>query len=552
MFTRLKILRLSIVESFGYWRKRVHRDVTLPAASILNAPLSFLRFMFLKFTSKLQVFPLLAFFIPLAVRVIPEVLVGPFIVGFDTLGYYVPNVLTWLRGGVDFWGFVAVAPFFYVILMGVTVVGVPIVLSLKVLPPLLLGFLGLAVYFYAKKGLSWSPKKSLLVALVATLYFVALRISWDMLRSELALIFLFAALIFLAKGGSSFRSGVLLSLAMLSVVFAHQLVAVVMFFIVLVTVVRLGFDGKMVDVRRLVVSSVPAGLLFLVIVYANYFVSSSFSVLNGFPAQGSAGFMALFGFASYSDMLANTLGFLVFCYLPLLPLVVLGVRRFGSNLQMKAWVVWVFIALFSAVISPNAFVAALPYRWVLLLSFPLAFYAAEALTHFRLSIYRIAVGLMLATLSLGFLVLPNGNPFPYFTLFPYYVPTSALQNTVSSSDCQDTVNALHWLRSNMHGGARLLVHDVFYGWSLLTLNRNQVISYGYGDPEKVAEETVRNGSVYRLYLIWWTNGNGWHGQPVASSVFEEVYESGRIAVYTYDSSVYHNASASEDLRSIKS
>ena len=73
--------------------------------------------MFFKSVPRIQVFPFLAFFIPLAVRVIPEVLVGPFIVGFDTLGYYVPNVLTWLRVGVDLWRFIAEAPFFYVILM---------------------------------------------------------------------------------------------------------------------------------------------------------------------------------------------------------------------------------------------------------------------------------------------------------------------------------------------------------------------------------------------------------------------------------------------------
>ena len=102
--------------------------------------------------------------------------------------------------------------------------------------PLLLGFLGVAVYFYANKTLSWSSKKSLLVVLFATLYFVALRVSWDMLRSELALIFLFATLIFLKKDGSPFKNGVLLSLAMLSVVFAHQLVAVIMFAIVIATI----------------------------------------------------------------------------------------------------------------------------------------------------------------------------------------------------------------------------------------------------------------------------------------------------------------------------
>ena len=71
------------------------------------------------------VFPFLAFAIPLAVRAIPEILMGPYVVGFDTLAYYVPNTLVWLRGGVSFWNFLAVAPFFYVLLMGVTSLGVP-------------------------------------------------------------------------------------------------------------------------------------------------------------------------------------------------------------------------------------------------------------------------------------------------------------------------------------------------------------------------------------------------------------------------------------------
>ncbi|PIU58924.1 hypothetical protein COS86_06920, partial [Candidatus Bathyarchaeota archaeon CG07_land_8_20_14_0_80_47_9] len=128
-----------------------------------------------------EAFPLLAFLIPLVVRAIPEILMGPFVVGFDTLGYYVPNTLVWLNDGVGFWNFLAVAPLFYVLLMGVTSVGVPIIVSLKVMSPLLLGFLGIAVYFYANKTLAWSLRKSLLVVLFATLYFVALRVSWDML-----------------------------------------------------------------------------------------------------------------------------------------------------------------------------------------------------------------------------------------------------------------------------------------------------------------------------------------------------------------------------------
>lgn len=504
-----------------------------------NPGLPEFKLMLSRLFGKVGFFPMLAFVIPLLVRTIPEFLMGSFVVGFDTLGYYVPNTLTWLSEGVNFWNFLATAPLFYMILMGVTYVGVPIVLALKVLAPLLLGLLGIAVYYYANKTLLWSPKKSLLVALFATLYFVALRVSWDMLRSELGLIFLFTSLIFLDNDeGSTLRNGALLSLSMLGVVLAHQLVAVIMFFIVLATLVRLFLAGKKNDLGRLVVCSVPAGFMFLLIVYANYVVSPQFSVVSGFPAQSSEGWMALFGFASYSDLVVDTLSFLVFCYLPLLPLVVLGARKFRGNLHLKSWIVWVLFALLLVVVSPVASFPVVPYRWILLLVYPLAFFAAEAFAGFRLCVYKLGFGLMLATLSLGFIVLPNSLAFPYYTAFSLYVPTSMLQNTVSLGDCQDTVNVFQWMETNVDGESLLLAHDAFYGWAALALEDDRLIRYGYESPEAVAQELVMNGSASRLYLVWWVDGNGWHGQSAVSSVFETVYESGKIAVYAYNSGVY--------------
>ena len=503
------------------------------------------------FSVKPNVFPFLAFLVPLVVRMIPEVLMGSYVVGFDTLAYYVPNTLAWLRGGVGFWNFLAIAPFLYVLLMGVTAVGVPIVASLKVLAPLLLGLLGMVVYYYAHKTLSWSPKKSLLVVLFATLYFVALRISWDMLRSELALIFLFVTLMFVEKNGKPFRNGLLLSLAMLSVVFAHQLVAVVMLFIVLVTVVRWSLDRRIIDVRRLVVCSVPAAFLFSVIVYANYVVSPQFSALSAFPAKESEGFMALAGFASYPDMVFDTLDFLIFCFLPLLPLVVYGFKRFKGNLQLNAWILWVFVALFIGFVIPSFFVVALPHRWILLLTYPLAFFAADGFARLRLNVLKtgalkVGMGVVLATLSLSFLVLPYSMAFPYFSYGSVYTPVSMLHNTMALSDCQDTVNALEWVGSHMDDGSRLLVHDAFYGWAVLTLDSEQLLRYGYDNPASFAQVLVDNGSPYEMYLIWWVNGSGWHGQPTVSSVFEEVYTSGKIAVYEYSPT----ASVSADVTSM--
>jgi hypothetical protein len=469
---------------------------------------------------------------------------GSSVVGFDTLAYYVPNTLVWLKDGVGFLSFLAVAPFIYALLMGLTSLGVPVVLSLKVMSPVLLGLLGVSVYFYAAKTLSWSPKKSLLVVLFSTLYFVALRVSWDMLRSELALIFLFVALILLAREGSPWKNAPLLSLAMLGVVFAEQLVAVVMFVIVLATVAYLLLSKRKLAAGAIVASALPAALLFSAIVYANYATSSSFSVFAGFPGQSSGGSLALLGFASYSGLVVNTLGFLVFCFLPLIPLLLLSAKRFGKNLQLSAWVSWVLVAVVLVMVSPSASFSVLPYRWILLLTYPLAFFAADAFAGLKLKWYKVGVGLMLAALSLGFIFMPNSLPFPYFTLFPYYVPTSMLQNTVSLSDCQATVNALNWAKNNMNNDSRLLVHDVFYGWATLTLNRDQLLPYGYADPAAYAQGLVENGSTYQLYLIWWVNGSGWDGQPTVSSSFTEVYQSGKIAIYVYEAQEFTFASVS--------
>lgn len=486
--------------------------------------------MIIKPTLKLRMFPLLAFLIPLAVRAVPEIFMGSYIVGFDTVGYYIPNVLTWMREGVNFWKFLATAPLFYSILMGLKSLGIPLTLTLKIMPPILHGFLALVIYFYASSVLAWSYKKCLFVALLSTLYFVALRVSWDMLRNEFGLVLLFVTLILLQKDGGRWKHCALLSISMSFVVLAHQLVAVIMFAVAAATIVHMLFTKRHAEARSLAVTSVPATLLFLLIVYANYMTSSRFVVVSSFPRMESEGWFALFGFASYPDMAVNTLGFVLYCFLPLLPFALMGARRL-NNIQIKSWFLWSLVAICSPIIIPNAFLLG-GYRWTLMLVFPMSFYAAEALVSFKSNTRKLFVTFILLVLTTGFVILPFDRAFPYYTLFPYYVPSSMLQNTVPLGDCEDTVNALQWLKSNMHDGTRLLTHVAFRGWAFLVLDMEQVVSYGYDDPEEVALEALQDG-YNPVYLIWWTDGDGWHGQPTVPSSFREVYKSGRIAVFIH-------------------
>jgi len=489
-------------------------------------------------------FPFLAFFIPFVVRAIPELIMGSYVIGFDTMGYYVQNTLLWLHNGINWWGFLATSPLFYAFFVSIVAAGGPSVLVLKIVSPLLLGFLGLSIYQYSRRGLEWSPIKSVVPALLGTVYFVALRVSWDMLRTELGLIFLFFALTLLAnRKNNSLKNYAFLSLAMLAVALSHQLVALIMFGIFGFTVAYKLFHKDFVRSIKLIVFSLPA-VVFLVI---NYLINMNLALLpSGFldySVNSSSPLSTWNSFASYPSMLLSSGGFFLYCFLPLLPLAVLSFRRFG-NYQLRSWLL---LSLF-LVLFPLAFVS--PYRWVLLLMYPIAFYAAETLSrlksikwkHFKLTAQKIAIiYLVLSTsaLSFGYIFMAPEKPFVYFDTsyvnkYVNEIPSSMLQNTISISDCQATENALQWFKNNVNSSAILLTHTAFYSWALLTLKENQVQNYAFDDPVNAANATAQEG-YNQIYLIWWVNGRGWYGQPTLPSSFQAVYQSGEIAIYSYKS-----------------
>ena len=490
---------------------------------------------------KTIIFPLLAFIIPLAVRTIPEILMGPYVLGFDTMGFYIPNTLLWLHNGVNL-SLLLNAQLFYGIFMSIVAAGGSPVLALKVIAPLLLGFLGLSIYAYAKRGLGWSALKSVFVAALGTVYFVALRASWDMLREELGFVFLFVVLLLLINGKKgSWKNYAVLCLAMVVVVLSHQLVSVIMFGVVIFTVVYELFHKDFFDAGKVLVVSLPSALFFIII----YLISAMQSgLLNYFTNVGSA-LSGWAGFTSYQSMLASEGGFFLYCYLLLLPLAVIGIWRFG-NLQLRSWLVVSLILLFVPFYSVS------PYRWVLMLIYPLAFYATDSVSrlklirwkHFKITVHRIAIFYLVlstAILSFGFIFMNAAQPFFYFnpSQFNSYlnqIPSSMLQNTISITDCQSTVNALQWFKDNVDSGAILLTHAAFYGWALLTLKEDQVKTYGFDDPITAATTADQEGYT-KIYLIWWVNGQGWYGQPALPSAFHEVYQNGKIAIYSYNSTL---------------
>jgi hypothetical protein len=494
---------------------------------------------------KKHLFPLFAFVIPLLVRFIPEILMSSYVVGFDTIGYYIPTTLSWLHGGVNLWSFLATAPLFYTLTAGLTLVSGSLIWVLKVLPPVLLGFLGLAIYSYARRGLGWSPKKSLIPALLGTLYFVALRVSWDAFREEVALIFFFVVLALLvakseASNKFSWKRFTAFSLALVGVMLSNQFVAALMLGVVLFTVIYKLIRESRIDAARIVLFSLPAVLLFFAILYLSPAIPE-YRLIFGFPAT-TDGWLALFGYSSYQAMLTSEAGFILYCFAPLLPLALLSVRRF-KNFQMQSWIILILAVALIPIVSPS------DMRLLMLLTYPLVFYVTEGISWLRLVNWKrfgvalLRVGMvylvvMTAVLSLGFMLMPPSEPFPYYSSkaingYIYQIPSSMLQNTVALGDCKDTVNTLQWLKDNITENGILLTHRTFYGWALSSdFSSQQLLLYEYDNPADAAATATLKG-YDQIYLIWWINGQGWSGQPTVPASFHEVYQSGKIAIYQY-------------------
>jgi hypothetical protein len=490
-------------------------------------------------TKRWYILPFLAFAIPLIVRAIPELLIGPYIVGFDTMGFYVPNTLLWLHSGINWPSFLATAPLFYAIFMSIVAIGGSPVFVLKIISPLLLGFLGLSMYAYAKRGLNWSPTKSAFVAVLGTVYFVALRASWDQLREELGLVFFFVVLLLLSnRKDKSWKHYAVLSLAMFAVAISHQLVSVLMFGVIIFTVAYNLIRKDFISSINLFVASLPAALYFF-IVYLSGVVQAG--LLNYSTNVGSP-LASWTGFTSYQSMLTSTGGFFLYCFLLILPFALIGLWRL-RNLQLGSWLLFSLILMLLPIASVS------PYRWVLMLTYPLAFYATDSLSRlksikwkrYKFTVRRIAIlylVLSTAILSVGYIFTTPEHPFVYFdpakvNYYSYQIPSAMQQNTISKTDFESTINSLQWFKNNANDSSLLLTHTVFYSWALLTLNESQIKNYGFDDPEHAAVVVAQEGHT-QIYLIWWIRGQGWYGQPTLPTPFEEVYHSGKIAIYSYN------------------
>lgn len=120
-------------------------------------------------------FALAALLIPLGIRTIPEILVGSYPIGWDTIAFYVPNTLDWATGRLGWVQLLGTAGLLYMISVPLYwATRVNPVWIFKVMGPVLYGSMILALYRFLRLGQEWSQRMALGAGLLTSLYFVRL------------------------------------------------------------------------------------------------------------------------------------------------------------------------------------------------------------------------------------------------------------------------------------------------------------------------------------------------------------------------------------------
>ncbi len=462
-------------------------------------------------------------------RAIPEILAGPYPVGWDPIAFYVPTTLYWAAGKASLLAIIGEAPFIYLISVPLYLVGMNPIWTFKFMGPILYGFLSLSVFMFLSKNVKWSQRSSLAGSLLTSLYFVTLRIGWDMYRSVAGLSFLIMGMSLANGAGDARKNLAFAGLVFLSVISDQFTGAVSLFIFGAIACMHL-LKRHRRQALDLTVALIPGLIAFVFVIYAGL---NAYSTL--YATQPPLGM-------TWTPL--DAVAFLAYAYLPLLPFAIIGVR-IAKTLEMALWSLLCIVGTFVSSI-PAMGMQALGYRWALLLTVPLCIYSAVGLSRIArvhatnrrlLQLLRINAprlfAIFLITFAFSYIFLPPAHPGAYFSAYPSLIPTSISQNTIPLSDSASVVALLHWFGESATPSDVLIAHQAIYGWALEYLPSSiPVVNYGYRTPLDGVTIAISDG-YSSIFLIWWVNGGGWFGQPVVPRSFVPVHSDGDFAIYEY-------------------
>jgi hypothetical protein len=451
------------------------------------------------------------FLAALILRGIPELVIAQYPVGYETITWYAPVIISLEEMSVFnvFAETFRMSPLFYMIMwFGAAVSGAHVFLLLKVTAPILYGCLIVSFFVFLRRGLRFEWKMAFTTSLLLVFQVAALRLAWDRLRNILGLTFAFAALAML-KSRSRSKWPLIACLAVLTVL-SRDYIALILF----VTVLGFAFlENK----SRLIslVSLTPALAIFVIMVY---------------PAELWLNYVSsgLYASASYLWTVQDVLSIFAVCYLPLLPFVLKGFRR---DRVLDPLVGLLLLGSLSVVVIPRFAVPGYQ-RWLVLLVFPFSIYAARGFERSRFLNKNNAK--LLKMVFLVFIVIGLGystGAFSYVGMLPNsYVAVNLLQSSIAWDQVDDVKDVLSWLDESAPTNSSVLAEERFYGWTLIYLKRAnsdvEVVPYGAASLPWTALEKVLDDGFRRIFLIWYSDSH--------LEGFETIYSRNSVSIFQYE------------------
>ncbi len=431
------------------------------------------------------------------------------------------------------------------------------ILVMKFVPALLLGLFGWSAYLLGRRLLTWNYRRALVFALLVSLNFVALRISWDLHRNMLGLALVLLTLALLA-GKKTARTYVAASALASLAVMTHESSGAL---IVLIGSVYLLTQGRF-RVAKGWLLFLPAGLLLVFQLLSGRGLGAQ--VQETSPTQ------------NLLASLAYNLGFFLFAFGFLIVLALVGLKP-SLDRHLRVW------ALASLIfgLTPNiGFNTGPPNRWILLLVVPLIVLFVQGINVLssQRGVMKQRLGRVTITIFLLVIIVMSSSYLglhrtlqEYFGLAPEYralMPTSLVESTISINDVPSFITIANWTNATLSQQSVLILPFQLYGWYLATITNYQVTGLLSLDQTKDLDDILshirprsgpsvvfaRTVDLYvpkdrfvlvalsneiasrfgkNIYVVWWEPEEQGIGLGHLPEDFVTVFVSGKLAVFLF-------------------
>lgn len=403
-------------------------------------------------------------------------------------------------------------PFLLSILL---VLGFDMVSLLKIYTIFIYGFIGLTVYYYARKALKWDVNRSTLASILLLSSPASLVTGWQLHSQVLSTCIFFVLItqikILLEKKKSRYlflltdRKFFLTAILAFLVTWSHPIIMALLFFMN-----SIEFLFNLIKRRY---ESVYF-LLLNVVIFISYIVTSIIMIPEPLRDINPRNIQIMHNFTSntrkkFSDLISLFLMYYMF----LLPFSAAGIFVDTQVLLMLAFPTVFLISLFL-----NYIILPIPdVRLLMLYQYPLSLFASNGIFRlksekkftllFKLGYHDLSISLEprnIAALCILFLIVFQSlnmtglfRPIYFFANPPSWYPSSLQWSGIAIGEIEDVINVTRWWNAHANSTSLLIVPEGAWGWVKYYLRENLYVAKWH--PQGVLNSLILNHSLIVIY-----------------------------------------------------